>query len=348
MRPITLASLQSLQKNRTALIVLMILAIIFVAKILGGRGNSGGVVLDEATEFEWQPMGISLSNITAMGFDNQGKIGAAASSEGEIIVTRDGGATWHPEGNVPIEDGEMVGAITIGEDGHVFVGSGVDESPYTAIYELDLNGSWTERTGDFGGVAGSSSDGAIFIGGGGFVAQRRGQDWDFEHRLPESAQKMLYGAARDGNQAMVVGDKGVIALSSDDGNSWNLSPIAKNKETFYAAAITPDLMLAGGARGSFWRKSDSDSNWGQIKGLPKLQTIYAIYFDKESKQAIAAGGTDAGRSPFIIESKDSAKTWRADDIDRKNFGRVVAIARGQAGLFIATLDGHILVRKNIS
>jgi len=165
-------------------------------------------------------------------------------------------------------------------------------------------------------------------------------------QLPLWGQINLYSVGQKDEKVLVAGDYGLVCLSTDTAKSWkNISPDRTNKFPFYGASITDDFGLVGGINGSFWRFNYHKNNWQQITGLNKELTIFAIYADKES--CVAGGGQLMGTSPFILYSANKGLEWKQELIPQ-NYGRIVSIAKSINGVFVATIDGHILIRKNNS
>lgn len=324
-------------------------------------------VLQQPSEGKWHPVArISdpnrpgyLPDIISLAFDEAGLLGAAVSSEGMLLITRDGGANWQSFINVPLDkdangniEGEIVTSLSVQSDGLITIGVAVPESPYTAIYQLDSVGNWRRVTGDYGGIGSVTGNGQILVGGNGLIAHRQNDGWSF-NKLPGAEDKMLYGTANADELCVVVGDAGFVAASHDGGVSWQklsgidiandiaISADVITTSAFYAAAVSCEVLLVGGVNGSFWHRAKE--KWHRIAGLSDTQTIFSILIDDESKEIFAAGGNLTGDMPFILNSTDGGSTWRYEDIDF-DYGRVVAIARGRDGLFAATMDGQILIR----
>ncbi len=294
----------------------------------------------------WMPVpGAAAPDLMALSFSTQGDIGAAVSSEGILLVTRDGGLNWQTAGQAPLGDGEMATCVVARPGGRVFVGAGVDESKFTAFYDLDGAGNWRVRSGDYGGVIGSSDDGSLLVGGGGLVARAQGDDWTLSE-LPPCGQVMLYGAARDGHTLLIAGDFGLLARSSDGGRTWNCSTLRIGQQVapLYAVALAGENAVAGGARGTLWHLRSAEERWEQVEGLSAGMAVFAAQLDDGGTMGFAAGGDEMGGTPFILSTSDGGVNWQAEVI-REAGGRVVGLARGRAGLFAATLDGRILVRR---
>jgi len=319
-----------------------------------------------------------LPDLRRIAFDNSGRFGVGVSLEGYLITSKDGGLTWDLAGKIPLDpDGmEIVNSLAITNDG-LFVGTAVDESLYGAIYHLTDSGKWQVQEGNYGGLLNGANN-SLMVGSNGLIAKlsstanstltdgqtnssntnnketRSKSDKEITNlselitlqQLPLWGQINLYSVGQKDEKVLVAGDYGLVCLSTDTAKSWkNISPDRTNKFPFYGASITDDFGLVGGINGSFWRFNYHKNNWQQITGLNKELTIFAIYADKES--CVAGGGQLMGTSPFILYSANKGLEWKQELIPQ-NYGRIVSIAKSINGVFVATIDGHILIRKNNS
>lgn len=303
--------------------------------------------------------------------------GLSWDSLGKMSFSDDGGETWTNEPNM-----EIINALAITDKG-LFIGTAVDQSKYGAIYQLDSTGKWRVQAGNYGGLLAASNN-SVMIGSNGLMvkllpttpnssvlvsattssqnttnSQKQktnqlkattntidSQDLAFQ-QLPIWAQINLYSIDQKGMNLVVAGDYGFVCKSMDEGKTWkSISPDKTNKLPFYGTAMGKDMFLVGGSGGNFWRFNEKLETWQQIVGLKKNLTIFAVYADKESKQGIcvAGGGKEIGESPFILYSSDNGLSWQYELIPQ-NYGRVTSIASNFNGVFLTTLDGHILLRK---
>ncbi len=328
-----------------------------------------------------------LADIRAMAFDKSGKRGVAISLDGYLISSENGGLTWDLAGKMPLEDGDIINCLTINDNG-LFVGTAVDESLYGAIYHLDSNGKWQVQGGQYGGIFGVSSFNTInssntnssflMVGSNGLMikgaksqnnansehtlsnktnkgntqaasqkpSETENSSLDF-HQLPLWAQINLYAIDKNSQRTIVAGDYGLVCNSSDDGIIWkNISPDSSFKLPFYAVSLNEQIALVGGSAANLWKLNQKTDSWQKITGLKNNLTVFATYADKDGI-CVAAGGNAIGESPFILYSSNNGESWQQELIPEK-YGRIVSIAKSVNGLFAATIDGHILIRKNPS
>ncbi|KAF0250346.1 MAG: hypothetical protein FD167_257 [bacterium] len=296
---------------------------------------------------------------------------------GKMSFSEDG-ETWSDDPEM-----ELINALAITDKG-LFIGTAVDESSYGAIYQLDSSGKWRVQAGNYGGLLAASNN-SVMIGSKGLMIKllpnlannqnsQNGQNSQNKQvkrsgvntnttssfnaktriidsqniafqQLPLWAQINLYSIDQKDENLLIAGDYGIVCNSTDSGKSWkNISPDKANKLPLYGAVLGNEIGLVGGSGGSFWRLNKTTGVWQKITGLKKSLTIFAIYADKEG-HCVAGGGDEVGNSPFIVYSSDNGLSWQYELIPQ-NYGRVVSVAKSANGVFVATLDGHILLRKN--
>lgn len=313
-----------------------------------------------------------LADIRTMSFDKSGKRGVAISLDGYLISSENGGLTWDSAGKMPLEDGDIINCLTITDKG-LFVGTAVDESLYGAVYQLDTTGKWQVQGGQYGGIfavtnfsnnSNSSNNPSFLMAGSNGLMIKGTSNQVSEtspktksqnaannslefHQLPSWAQINLYGVDKNSQRTIVVGDYGLVCNSNDEGVIWkNISPDNGNKLPFYSVSLNEEIALVGGSGGNLWKLNQKTEFWQKIIGLKKSLTIFTTYADKDGT-CVAAGGNATGESPFILYSSNNGESWQ-QELTPEKYGRIVSIAKSANGLFAATIDGHILIRKNPS
>lgn len=286
--------------------------------------------------------GIRMSDIVAMNFDETGKYGAIISLEGYLLKSNDGGSNWFEIGYVPIEVGELVNALLVKDGGRTVVGTGVDESSYTAIYEEKGNGNWQQsKCVDCGGVFAGSK--GLFVGGGGLVVREENSNWSFSH-LPDWGNTTLYavGKSEKGEKLVVVGEANLVAISENKEGWIVASPSKDSGLPFYAADVSENVLLVGGVNGNLWRLKNND--WQEIKGLSQDLSVLSIVI--KDKEMFVSGGELNGKKAFIIYSNDEGETWQRQLVP-KDCGKIINISNSSSGMLAATSDGYLL-RKSSS
>jgi photosystem II stability/assembly factor-like uncharacterized protein len=330
------------ERLKQALPIILITTVIVAINLLWRSEPSGsedikgdsGKVISEVGKY-WVQVGRLGADLQAVSFTSDGKNGATVSLDGVVTCTRDGGREWKTYFRAPLADGEIATAVIANSSGGVVVGAGVDESKHTAFYESDEHGQWRVTSGEYGGIAGGSSDGTVLVGGGGLIAIRSGSGWKIK-KIAQSKEITLYGAARDGKRITVVGDYGFVAESNDGGENWAAEVVGSSP--LYSVVITGNKrVIAGGAHGKLWAKSGN--SWGEIKGLDGGITIYALL--SYGGEIIAAGSTSKD-DPIILSSVDG-KRWKIENSGPVS-GRITGLAAAESGVFAVTSDSQLIRR----
>lgn len=367
---------ESKEFQRLVFVIIAIIALIIGAKALRVHREEitkSEIIISKIGSGQmWTKIsGVVMPDIIAMGFDKTGRYGAVISLEGFLMKTNDGGNNWFEAGYIPLEDGDIPNAIAVKEDGKLVIGIGVDESAYTAIYEETNNSSWKQtKCVDCGGIFAGSSDGDIFVGGGGLIVNQINQinqingnninnQINFNY-LPDWGKTTLYGVAKsnrdnENNQInnninqnevlnnqkiLVVGESNLVAISEAD-NKWNvISPPTGKILPFYAGAINSEKALVGGVNGSLWQFELNDKKWRQIKGLKEEVSVLSMLMTEN--EMIVAGGQLVGKTAFIISSKGN-DFWQHDLLP-KDVSKIVCLAITNKSILAATSDGYILKR----
>ncbi|KAF0250429.1 MAG: hypothetical protein FD167_162 [bacterium] len=353
---------------RTRIFIAMILIAIgvaFINQLLSEPTNREkekvGRIVTDSTKAWVKVNTPQIPDIAAFAFDNNEQVGLAISSEGQTILSTDGGSSWKETKRMQIE-GETITSLAITQTGKILVGSMVEDSTYTALYSYQ-NGKWLVDTGSYAGITSISSDGRWATGGGGVVYKVTDNGKLEPSELPIWAENStIYSLSTNPSskeKLLVTGDYGLVAESIDAGQNWSLVPL-KTQAPLYTSLLLENTAYLGGVETFFCfagsgsgvtnatsgTTSDATSNsgWYKVKELKPRQTIFTIYQDKTT-EVFAAGGKIDGSSPFILSSTDNL-TWHSELVN-KGRSRVVSLARGKRGLFAATQLGEILIRQDI-
>ena len=116
---------------------------------------------------------------------------------------------------------------------------------------------------------------AVAGGTGGVVIQTDdgGAEWSVA-KLPTTAA--LFGAAWNGLGVLLVGDRGVVFFSRDDGKTWEAAARPRLFNWLRDVVLTPDgRAFAVGQNGLILRSSDAGQSWSQVAGAepPPLDGI---------------------------------------------------------------------------
>ena len=311
--------------------------------------TAGGKIAPRPGPGRWVPVqGVKLGDIASLTFTPDGIFGALISSDGAVMQSSDGGASWQAQPRPPIDsDAEVITALSIMPPGLLVVGTHIDESDFTGLYTQASQRNWKAENGANGGITCSTPNGWILAGGSGLLGVRQGEGWHFI-KVPGCENSTFRAVASWETTILVAGEDGLVARSTDDGATWVLKRVpppvgAHYPQHLHAVAINRETAFAGGLDGTLWRSDSRGDRWARVTGLSQETMVAALYAPSET-EIIAAGGDPTGTKPFVCYSADAGLTWGFEPVHTAT-ARITSIARGQAGLFAATADGFLLKRQ---
>jgi photosystem II stability/assembly factor-like uncharacterized protein len=189
------------------------------------------------------------------------------------------------------------------------------------------------------------------------------------------ARMVLLGIARAGRRLVSVGERGIIALSDDDGRTWRQVPAPTSVSlTSLAFANAHDGWVAGHA-GIVLRTTDGGEHWTrQLDGTTAAALIARDAAGVRTKlgpalrklaRELVADGADApllavhcfdarrvmvaGANGLLLQTSDGGTTWtslfsRTDNVTGRNYYAIAARERdvyvaGEQGLLLRSRDG---------
>ncbi len=189
------------------------------------------------------------------------------------------------------------------------------------------------------------------------------------------ARMVLLGIARAGRRLVSVGERGIIALSDDDGRTWRQVPAPTSVSlTSVAFANARDGWAAGHAGivlhtadgGEHWRRQLDGTTAAELtaRDVARVRTKPGPALRKLAGELVADGADApllavhcfdarrvmvAGANGLLLQTGDGGTTWtslvsRTDNVTGRNYyaiaarGRDIVIA-GEQGLLLRSRDG---------
>lgn len=239
-------------------------------------GERGIVALSDDRGATWRqaPCPVSVT-LTAVRFADA-MHGIAVGHGGTVLATRDAGATW----SVRL-DGRRVAELA----------QAAARTPEAQKEAQRLAADGPDKP--FLDVLLWDAQRLLVVGAYGLALHSRdgGANWvPWMDRLPNPKGLHWYVARRAGNTLLLAGEQGLIARSTDGGQSFQ--PLASPyKGSWFAGELKGDgaLVLAG-LRGNVWRSPDLGANWVQIASpVPASITAMAGAADGALLLATQAG-----------------------------------------------------------
>lgn len=225
--------------------------------------------------------------------------GWAVGTNGTILATTNGGATWSSRSSgvttlltdVDFVDGQRGWAVGAG-----------DAVLRTVDGGLTWSASATGVGGNLAAVDFIDAARGWAVGGAGAVATIAatvdgGQTWT--PQVAEGPLGLIDVSFTDAQRGFAVGFLGTAYSTTDGGATW--TPMAVGFDTFYATARDGDVGLISGSNGAILRSDDGGLTWREVFRLPRPMRSITL----EGQRAIAAG--DGG---LMAASVDGA-AWEA-------------------------------------
>ncbi len=150
-----------------------------------------------------------------------------------------------------------------------------------------------------------------------------------------AAESLLLGAARAGDDLIVVGERGHILRSSDHGQSWQ-QMIVPTRATLTGVTFSDPLRgLAVGHDLTILRTEDGGRNWQLIHEDRGEQPPFldVLFIDDDHVLAVGAYGT-------FFESTDAGRTWEKRWISEDDFHLNAISVAGEA-VYLAAEAGRV-------
>jgi len=154
------------------------------------------------------------------------------------------------------------------------------------------------------------------------------------------AERMVVAdATRAGKRLVMVGERGHIMLSDDEGGSWHSARTPSEHDLVAVFFYDAKHGWAVGHRGAILLSEDGGENWQRAKAdLPENNALMDVWFKNASE------GMAVGSFGVIAETADGGKTWKGRQAIAGDFDpHLYAMTRDQAGrMYIAGESGTLL------
>jgi photosystem II stability/assembly factor-like uncharacterized protein len=155
---------------------------------------------------------------------------------------------------------------------------------------------------------------------------------------PLAAKSLLLAVAKTETSLVVVGDRGHILLSHDNGHTW--TQCAVPARAMLTGVSFPDALhgWAVGHDGVILHTADGGRSWQRQDNGDNLETIYldVLFLDAQRGFAVGAYGK-------FISTENGGKTWRPSTPSDHDihYNRLTATPGGQ--LFLSGESGSLLI-----
>lgn len=270
--------------------------------------------------------------------------GFAAGTNGTLLATSDGGASWqklHVPSSDTIRDVHFVDSLNgwmLCDRGRAVSG----KNPAYLMRTIDGGKTWSVVE-----LANSperfsrmffASDGGFLVGEGGVIAGLPEVDRaEVRHWLPVKF-RMLDGAMVGGSRMILVGGGGTLILSDDNGRSWQnpafplSGPAQKLNSVFFADSANG---WAAGADGMIFSSGDRGRSWRPLVSGTEAELLDVGFYDPANGFAVGEGGIVLGTSNRGV-TWTSEKSGTRHRLERIAFAGKRPVAVGFGGTIIST------------
>jgi photosystem II stability/assembly factor-like uncharacterized protein len=174
---------------------------------------------------------------------------------------------------------------------------------------------------------------------GGIPLRERGasqEEPEFSVRAPLASRSLLLDGASAGGRLVVVGERGHILVSDDQGRSWRQTSVPTRATLTAVFFHDASLGWAVGHDAIILRTKDGGENWERVHYAPEEERPFLdVWFGD------AANGVAIGAYGLFVETADGGDTWSPREIEGTDL-HLNHIARSDAGrLYIVGEAGAI-------
>ena len=301
-------------------------AVLLGAAMAGDRivavGERGIVVVSDDGGHRWtqSPTPTSVT-LTAVRFVDARR-GWAIGHGGTVLVSRDGGSSWTRQldgrraAQIALDAARATGDARLIADAERLVADGPDKP----FLDLVVSEKRVLVVGAYG-LALASVDG--------------GQTWtSWIGRLPNPKGLHMYVVRQRGDTLLLAGERGVVLMSHDDGQSFRRVE-TPYKGSFFAAELltgSTEILLAG-LRGNALRSPDGGANWSSL-AAPVPVSITATAVDSRG-QVLAAN--QAG----MLMSVEGERLVQVRNVELPPLNGLLAI--GNRSILALSFQGPVLI-----
>ncbi len=236
-------------------------------------GERGVIALSDDQGGSWRqarcPVSVSLTMVRFADDRN----GVAVGHGGTVLTTADAGESWTLR-----LDGRRLAALAkeaartpqAQQDAERLVADGADKPLMDVVV-------WDARRMLAVGAYGLA-----------FYTADGGQTWaPWMDRLPNPRALHWYVARSQGNTLLLAGEQGLLARSTDGGDTFEALPSPYKGSWFGGAMQAGGHVVLAGLRGNAWRSVDAGTTWSQLSS-PVQSTITAVAGDGKGSLLFAS------------------------------------------------------------
>ena len=145
---------------------------------------------------------------------------------------------------------------------------------------------------------------------------------------PLAARSLLLDGAAAGSRLVVVGERGHILVSTDDGASWTQSPVPTRALLTAVHMHDERTGWAVGHDAVILRTRDGGETWSLVHEAPEEERPLLDVWFRDERTGLAVGAYG-----YFLATEDGGETWTSRAISEDDFhlNALVPVAKGGAG-----------------
>ena len=145
---------------------------------------------------------------------------------------------------------------------------------------------------------------------------------------PLAARSLLLDGAATGSRLVVVGERGHVLVSTDDGASWTQSPVPTRALLTAVHMHDERTGWAVGHDAVILRTRDGGASWTLVHEAPEEELPLLDVWFRDGREGFAVGAYG-----YFLATEDGGETWTSRAISEDDFhlNALVPVAEGRAG-----------------
>lgn len=332
-------------------------------------GEQGNILYADSVKGPWHAAKVDPqrgSTLTKVKFIDDNVV-LAVGHDGWILRSTDRGENWKEAFFIPTPKGDDDSAGPASADGLIApppdASSSAEPPPdasSSAEPPADASMSAEPPSSDWGdadagsdaamplqpdpllGIAGPYNGRIFAFGGFGLMlkSEDQGQSWTrvTDETLGDHHLNAMVRAA-DG-ALIVVGERGMMARSTNNGDSWQLLPQVYDGSFFGVLALKSKALLAFGMRGHVFRSADDGKTWQESK-VPSGSSLFGGNISASGSIVLVGAG-----SALLVSNDDGRSFTQPVDTDFHDLATVLPVTDsswlvgGDGGIKLVTSAQH--------
>lgn len=249
-------------------------------------GDRGQILLSSDGQ-NWQQSSVPVQALLTSVYFTDAEYGWAVGHDATILHTQDGGKTWQLQQFLPQTDKPLMDIYFFNREQGMAVGA------YGMFYTTDNGGENWQATFHLSLVSEDDQD---------YLAELAETDPEGYLLERDSVLPHFNRVTVQGEQILMVGEAGFVAVSDDAGQSWRRLEAFYNGSLFDIHRTAQGSLLVAGLRGNLFRSIDDGDSWQEIE-LPVSATLHSIFEDQAGRVYLT------GNAGALLQSDDNGQLF---------------------------------------